>query len=36
MAKNDTILLDGIIEERIEKSLPSDQKNKVFEYFTFE
>jgi hypothetical protein len=36
MAKNDTILLDGIIAKRIEDSLPSKDKGEVFEYFAFE
>ena len=36
MAKNDTILLDGILNQRIEDSLPSKDRGEVFEYFAFE
>ena len=36
MAKNDKILLDGIIEEKIELKIPSEKRDEVFEYFTFE
>lgn len=36
MAKNDTILLDGIIDERIEKGLPSNKRDEAFEYLAFE
>lgn len=36
MAKNDTILLDGIIDERIELRIPSDRRDEVFEYLSFE
>jgi hypothetical protein len=36
MAKNDTILLDGIIDERIEEKIPSDRRDEVFEYLSFE
>lgn len=36
MAKNDTILLDGIIDERIEQKIPSDRRDEVFEYLSFE
>lgn len=36
MAKNDTILLDGIIDERIEQKLPSDRRDEVFEYLSYE
>lgn len=36
MAKNDKILIDGIIDERIELKLPSDQRDEAFEYFAFE
>lgn len=36
MGKNDTILIDGIIDERVELKLPSDKRDEVFEYFAFE
>lgn len=36
MAKNDQILIDGIIDERVDQHLPSDQRDEVFEYFAFE
>ncbi|MCL1665118.1 AIPR family protein [Elizabethkingia ursingii] len=36
MAKNDKILIDGIIDERIELKIPSDKRDEVFEYFAFE
>lgn len=36
MAKNDKILIDGIIDERIELKLPSDKRDEAFEYFAFE
>ncbi|WP_203450020.1 hypothetical protein [Pectobacterium brasiliense] len=36
MARNDTILLDGIIEDRIENDLPSNDKGEVFEYLVLE
>ena len=36
MAKNDTILLDGIIDDRITTMLPSDRRDEVFEYLAFE
>lgn len=36
MAKNDTILLDGIIDERIDEKIPSDRRDEVFEYLSFE
>ena len=36
MAKNDKILIDGIIDERIEKKIPSEKRDEVFEYFSFE
>lgn len=36
MAKNDTILLDGIIDERMEQKIPSDRRDEVFEYLAFE
>lgn len=36
MAKNDQILLDGIIEDRIDIKLPSDRKDEAFEFLAFE
>jgi len=36
MAKNDQILIDGIIDERVELHIPSVQRDEVFEYFAFE
>lgn len=36
MAKNDKVLIDGIIDDRIEKKLPSDKRDEAFEYFAFE
>ncbi|QPS87448.1 AIPR family protein [Serratia plymuthica] len=36
MARNDTVLLDGIIDNRIEESLPSKNKGEVFEFLVFE
>lgn len=36
MAKNDKILIDGIIDERIELRLPSNKRDEIFEYFSFE
>ncbi len=36
MAKNDKVLIDGIIDERIEKKIPSNERDEAFEYFTFE
>lgn len=36
MAKNDRILLDGIIDDRIAIRLPSDKRDEAFEYFAFE
>lgn len=36
MAKNDTILLDGIIDERTGQKIPSDRRDEVFEYLAFE
>lgn len=36
MAKNDKILIDGIIDDRIEIKLPSDKRDEAFEYFAFE
>lgn len=36
MAKNDVLLIDGIIDERVEKKLPSQRRDEVFEYLAFE
>ncbi|MGJ0431620.1 AIPR family protein [Methylobacter sp.] len=36
MAKNDALLLDGIVDDRINKSLPSGRRDEVFEYLAFE
>lgn len=36
MAKNDKILIDGIIDDRIDLKLPSDKRDEAFEYFSFE
>ena len=36
MAKNDLLLIDSIIEERIAKKLPSDKKDEVFEFLVYE
>lgn len=36
MAKNDTILIDGIIDDRIELKLPSEKRDEAFEFFAFE
>tara|TARA_R110001583_G_scaffold82363_1_gene218577 strand:+ start:3960 stop:4133 length:174 start_codon:yes stop_codon:yes gene_type:complete len=36
MAKNDKILIDGIIDDRIEIKLPSTKRDEVFEYLAFE
>jgi hypothetical protein len=36
VAKNDTVLIDGIIAERISKKIPSDKRDEVFEYFVFD
>jgi hypothetical protein len=36
MAKNDIVLLDGILDERVREGLPSQQSDEVFEYLSFE
>jgi hypothetical protein len=36
MAKNDVVLLDGIIDERLAEGLPSQERDEVFEYFVLE
>lgn len=36
MAKNDLILIDSIIEERVAMKLPSEKKDEVFEFLVYE
>ncbi len=36
MAKNDAILVDGIIDQRVDEAFPSSVRSEVFEYFCFE
>lgn len=36
MAKNDLILIDSIIAERVSKKLPSENKGEVFEFLAYE
>jgi hypothetical protein len=36
MAKNDAVLLDGIIDRRLAELLPSGERDEVFEYFVLE
>ena len=36
MAKNDIVLLDGILDQRVAEGLPSHQSDEVFEYLAFE
>lgn len=36
MAKNDVVLLDGIVEERVAEQHPSAQPDEVFEFLAFE
>jgi hypothetical protein len=36
MAKNDTILIDGILDERVAKEIPSSRRDEAFEFFAFE
>jgi hypothetical protein len=36
MAKNDAILLDGIIDQRLLEKLPSEERDEVFEFFVLE
>jgi hypothetical protein len=36
VAKNDTLLLDGIIDDRVEQCLPSERRDEAFEYFAFQ
>ncbi len=36
MAKNDVVLLDSILEQRVAEGLPSNRADEVFEYFALE
>jgi hypothetical protein len=36
VAKNDTLLLDGIIDDRVNQCLPSQRRDEAFEYFAFQ
>jgi AIPR protein len=36
MPKNDALLLDGIVDDRIDGNLPSGRRDEVFEYLAFE
>lgn len=36
MAKNDQILIDGIIDDRIQRRIPSEKRDEVFEFFVLE
>jgi hypothetical protein len=36
MAKNDVLLLDGIIDDRVNARLPSEKRDEAFEYLSFE
>ena len=36
MAKNDVILLDGIIDQRLAEGLPSNERDEVFEFLCLE
>lgn len=36
MAKNDKILLDGILDSRVEENIPSNQRDEVFEYLAYQ
>lgn len=36
MAKNDRLLLDGIIDDRVASRLPSEKRDEAFEYLAFE
>ncbi|KKM15078.1 hypothetical protein LCGC14_1699670 [marine sediment metagenome] len=36
MAKNDAILIDGILDDRVAERLPSDRRDEAFEFFCFE
>lgn len=36
MAKNDKLLIDGIVDERVDLKIPSEKRDEVFEFFVFE
>jgi hypothetical protein len=36
MAKNDVILIDAIVDERLREIYPSNQRDEVFEFLAFE
>ena len=36
MPKNDMILLDGILDTRVEENIPSNQRDEAFEYLVYE
>ena len=36
MAKNDKLLIDGIIDDRVSEKLPSSKRDEAFEYLSFE
>jgi hypothetical protein len=36
MARNDVVLVDSIVQERLKEGFPSKQQDEVFEYFAFE
>ncbi len=36
MAKNDVILIDGIIDQRVKDGIPSHERDEVFEFLALE
>jgi hypothetical protein len=36
LAKNDKILLDGILDSRVEENIPSNQRDEAFEYLAYQ
>src|SRR5438105_14773624 len=36
MATNDRVLIDGIIDDRVARRMPSEDRGEAFEYFVFE
>lgn len=36
MAKNDAILMDGIIDDRVEQCIPSNKRDECFEFLALE
>jgi hypothetical protein len=36
MARNDTLLIDGILDDRVAARLPSERRDEIFEYFAFQ